>query len=153
MIHLPPSMGASLRFSLAASRASHKPTVQRILESSERYCVSLFVSTFATISAVGPTRRPLPGPSRATIFQNALIRHYADTEATVRDGFKSLQAGQTTATKSFWHSGKRSGAWQRCGKPRQVYIVYLYMTTLTPRPRYISRCEAISRRHARRSTL
>jgi hypothetical protein len=73
MIHLPPSMGASLRFSLAASRASHKPTVQRILESSERYCVSLFVSTFATISAVGPTRRPLPGPSRATTFQNALM--------------------------------------------------------------------------------
>jgi hypothetical protein len=32
-----------------------------------------------------------------TTFQNALIRHYVETEKTVRDGFSLLQNSQTEA--------------------------------------------------------
>ena len=34
-------------------------------------------------------------------FENALTRHYVETEQTVRDGFRSLQAVQVEAAKSF----------------------------------------------------
>src|SRR5262249_55403767 len=34
-------------------------------------------------------------------FENALTRHYVETEQTVRDGFRSLQAVQVEAAKSY----------------------------------------------------
>ena len=33
-----------------------------------------------------------------TTFENALTRHYVETEKTVRDGFNALQAGRADAT-------------------------------------------------------
>src|SRR6516165_6268382 len=79
------------------------PTVQRVLDhlwqTSERY-VRLFVSTFATIDTVMDLHVELyeacAGGNLIT-FENALTRHYVETEQTVRDGFRSLQAGQTEA--------------------------------------------------------
>jgi DNA-binding GntR family transcriptional regulator len=83
------------------------PTVQRVLDhlwqSSERY-VRLFVSTFATMDTVMGLHVELCeacAGGDVTTFENALIRHYVETEKTVRDGFKSLQAGQNHATESY----------------------------------------------------
>jgi DNA-binding GntR family transcriptional regulator len=83
------------------------PTVQRVLDhlwqSSERY-VRLFVSTFATMDTVMDLHVELYeacAGGDVTTFENALTRHYVETEKTVRDGFSSLQAGRTDATDSF----------------------------------------------------
>ena len=83
------------------------PTVQRVLDhlwqSSERY-VRLFVSTFATMDTVMDLHVELYeacAGGDVTTFENALTRHYAETEKTVRDGFSSLQAGRPDATDSF----------------------------------------------------
>jgi DNA-binding GntR family transcriptional regulator len=83
------------------------PTVQRVLDhlwqSSERY-VRLFVSTFATMDTVMDLHVELYeacAGGDVTTFENALTRHYVETEKTVRDGFSSLQAGRTAATDSF----------------------------------------------------
>ena len=83
------------------------PTVQRVLDhlwqSSERY-VRLFVSTFATMDTVMDLHVELYeacAGGDVTTFENALARHYVETEKTVRDGFSSLQAGRTDATDSF----------------------------------------------------
>jgi DNA-binding GntR family transcriptional regulator len=80
------------------------PTVQRVLDhlwqSSERY-VRLFVSTFATMDTVMDLHVELYeacAGGDVTTFENALTRHYVETEKTVRDGFNSLQAGRTDAT-------------------------------------------------------
>ena len=84
------------------------PTVQRVLDhlwqSSERY-VRLFVSTFATMDTVMGLHVELyeacAGGDVAT-FENALTRHYVETEKTICDGFsRSLQAGRIDATTSF----------------------------------------------------
>jgi DNA-binding GntR family transcriptional regulator len=83
------------------------PTVQRVLDhlwqSSERY-VRLFVSTFATMDTVMDLHVELYeacAGGDVTTFESALTRHYVETENTVRDGFRSLQAGRTDATDSF----------------------------------------------------
>jgi DNA-binding GntR family transcriptional regulator len=83
------------------------PTVKRVLDhlwqSSERY-VRLFVSTFATMDTVMDLHVELYEAcvgGDVTTFENALTRHYVETEKTVRDGFRSLQAGRTDATDSF----------------------------------------------------
>jgi DNA-binding GntR family transcriptional regulator len=83
------------------------PTVQRVLDhlwqSSERY-VRLFVSTFATMDTVMDLHVELYeacAGGDVTTFENALTRHYVETEKTVRDGFSSLQAGRTDDTDSF----------------------------------------------------
>ena len=83
------------------------PTVQRVLDhlwqSSERY-VRLFVSTFATMETVMDLHVELYDACAVgdvTTFENALTRHYVETEKTVRDGFSSLQAGRTDATDLF----------------------------------------------------
>jgi DNA-binding GntR family transcriptional regulator len=83
------------------------PTVQRVLDhlwqSSERY-VRLFVSTFATMDTVMDLHVELYeacAGDDVTTFENALTRHYVETEKTVRDGFSSLYAGRTDATDSF----------------------------------------------------
>jgi DNA-binding GntR family transcriptional regulator len=83
------------------------PTVQRVLDhlwqSSERY-VRLFVSTFATMDTVMDLHVELYeacAGGDVTTFENALTRHYVETEKTVRDGFSSLQTGRTDATDSF----------------------------------------------------
>jgi DNA-binding GntR family transcriptional regulator len=83
------------------------PTVQRVLDhlwqSSERY-VRLFVSTFATMDTVMDLHVELYeacAGGDVTTFENALTRHYVETEKTVRDGFRSLQAGRPDATDSF----------------------------------------------------
>jgi DNA-binding GntR family transcriptional regulator len=80
------------------------PTVQRVLDhlwqSSERY-VRLFVSTFATMDTVMDLHVELYeacAGGDVTTFENALTRHYVETEKTVRDGFSSIQAGRTDAT-------------------------------------------------------
>jgi DNA-binding GntR family transcriptional regulator len=82
-------------------------TVQRVLDhlwqSSERY-VRLFVSTFATMDTVMGLHVELYeacAGGDVAIFENALTRHYVETEKTIRDGFRSLQAGRTDATASF----------------------------------------------------
>jgi DNA-binding GntR family transcriptional regulator len=80
------------------------PTVQHVLDhlwqSSERY-VRLFVSAFATMDTVMDLHVELyeacVGGDVAT-FENALTRHYVETEKTVRDGFRSLQANRIDAT-------------------------------------------------------
>ena len=82
-------------------------TVQRVLDhlwqSSERY-VRLFVSTFATMDIVMSLHVELyeacAGGDLAT-FENALTRHYVETEKTICDGFRALQAGRTNAPTSF----------------------------------------------------
>jgi DNA-binding GntR family transcriptional regulator len=83
------------------------PTVRRVLDhlwqSSERY-VRLFVSTFATMDTVMDLHVELYeacAGGDVTTFENALTRHYVETEKTVRDGFSSLQAGRTDDTDSF----------------------------------------------------
>jgi DNA-binding GntR family transcriptional regulator len=83
------------------------PTVQRVLDhlwqSSERY-VRLFVATFATMDTVMDLHVELYeacAGGDVTTFENALARHYVETEKTVRDGFSSVQAGRTDATDSF----------------------------------------------------
>jgi DNA-binding GntR family transcriptional regulator len=77
------------------------PTVRRILDhlwqSSERY-VRLFVSTFATMDRVMDLHVELYDACverDVTAFQNALTRHYVETERTVRHGFRSLQIAKT----------------------------------------------------------
>jgi DNA-binding GntR family transcriptional regulator len=81
------------------------PTIKRVLEhlwqSSERY-VRLFVSTFATADTVMDLHVELYeacAGGDATTFESALTRHFVETERTVRDGFKLLQAGPTGATE------------------------------------------------------
>ena len=83
------------------------PTVQRVLDhlwqSSERY-VRLFVSTFATMDTIMDLHVELYeacAGGDVTTFENALTRHYVETEKTVRDGFSSLQAGRPDATDLF----------------------------------------------------
>jgi DNA-binding GntR family transcriptional regulator len=83
------------------------PTVKRVLDylwqSSERY-VRLFVSTFATMDTVMELHVELYEACTGgdlTTFENALTRHYVETEQTVREGFKALQADQPDATDSF----------------------------------------------------
>jgi DNA-binding GntR family transcriptional regulator len=83
------------------------PTVRRVLDhlwqSSERY-VRLFVSTFATMDTVMDLHVELYeacAGGDVTTFENALTRHYVETEKTVRDGFSSLRAGRTDDTDSF----------------------------------------------------
>lgn len=83
------------------------PTVQRVLDhlwqSSERY-VRLFVSTFATMDTVMDLHVELYeacAGGDVTTFENALTRHYVETEKTVRDGFSSLQAGRTDDADSL----------------------------------------------------
>ena len=83
------------------------PTVKRVLDhlwqSSERY-VRLFVSTFATIDTVMHLHVELYeacAGGDVTTFENALTRHYVETEKTVREGFNALQADQAEATNSF----------------------------------------------------
>jgi DNA-binding GntR family transcriptional regulator len=80
------------------------PTVHRVLghlwQSSERY-VRLFVSTFATMNTVMDLHVELYEACTggdANTFESALTRHYEETEKTVRDGFKSLQAGRADAS-------------------------------------------------------
>jgi DNA-binding GntR family transcriptional regulator len=82
-------------------------TIKRVLEhlwqSSERY-VRLFVSTFATADVVMNLHVELYEAclgGDVTTFENALTRHFVETEKTVRDGFKLLQASQTDATDPF----------------------------------------------------
>ena len=83
------------------------PTVQRVLDhlwqSSERY-VRLFVSTFATVDTVMDLHVELYeacAGGDVTTFENALTRHFVETEKTVRDGFRALQAGRTDDTGIF----------------------------------------------------
>jgi DNA-binding GntR family transcriptional regulator len=83
------------------------PTVKRVLDhlwqSSERY-VRLFVSTFATMDTVMHLHIELYeacAGGDVTTFENALTRHYVETEQTVREGFKALQADQGEPTNSF----------------------------------------------------
>jgi DNA-binding GntR family transcriptional regulator len=83
------------------------PTVRRILDhlwqSSERY-VRLFVSTFATMDRVMDLHVELCEACAGrdvTTFQNALTRHYVETERTVRHGFRSLQVGRADAGRSL----------------------------------------------------
>ena len=91
-------------FHRALLEPAANPTVQRVLDhlwqSSERY-VRLFVSTFATMDTVMDLHVELYDACAGgdvTTFENALTRHYVETEKTVRDGFSSLQAGRTDAT-------------------------------------------------------
>jgi DNA-binding GntR family transcriptional regulator len=86
------------------------PTVQRVLDhlwqSSERY-VRLFVSTFATMDTVMELHVELYEAcvgGDVTTFENALTRHYVETEKTVRDGFRSLQATPTATLLSAQRS-------------------------------------------------
>jgi DNA-binding GntR family transcriptional regulator len=82
-------------------------TVQRVLDhlwqSSERY-VRLFVSTFATMDTVMGLHVELyeacAGGDVAT-FENALTRHYVETEKTISDGFKSPSLDRTDTPASF----------------------------------------------------
>ena len=83
------------------------PTVRRVLDhlwqSSERY-VRLFVSTFATMDTVMDLHVELYeacAGGDVTTFENALTRHYVETEKTVRDGFSSLQASRTDDADSL----------------------------------------------------
>jgi DNA-binding GntR family transcriptional regulator len=76
------------------------PTVQRVLDhlwqSSERY-VRLFVSTFATMDTVMDLHVELYeacAGGDVTTFENALTRHYVETEKTVRDGFRRRRRGK-----------------------------------------------------------
>jgi DNA-binding GntR family transcriptional regulator len=94
-------------FHWALLAPASNPTVQRVLDhlwqSSERY-VRLFVSTFATMDTVMDLHVELYeacAGGDVTTFENALTRHYVETEKTVRDGFRSLQAGRTDAADSF----------------------------------------------------
>jgi DNA-binding GntR family transcriptional regulator len=83
------------------------PTIKRVLDhlwqTSERY-VRLFVSTFATMDTVMDLHVELYKAcvgGEVIPFENALTRHYVETEQTVRDGFRSLQAAQVEVTNSF----------------------------------------------------
>jgi len=85
-----------------AANSTVKRVLDHLWQSSERY-VRLFVSTFATMDTVMDLHVELyeacAGGDVHT-FENALTRHYVETEQTVREGFRSLQASQTEATKS-----------------------------------------------------
>ena len=83
-----------------AANATVKRVLDHLWQSSERY-VRLFVSTFATMDTVMDLHVELYeacAGGDVTTFENALTRHYVETEKTVRDGFNSLQAGRTDAT-------------------------------------------------------
>jgi DNA-binding GntR family transcriptional regulator len=97
-------------FHWALLAPASNPTVQRVLhrlwQSSERY-VRLFVSTFATMKTVMDLHVELYeacAGGDVTAFENALTRHYVETEKTVREGFNSLQTGQTDAYNSHPYS-------------------------------------------------
>ena len=85
------------------------PTVQRVLDhlwqSSERY-VRLFVSTFETMQTVMDLHVELceacAGGDVTT--ENALTRHYIETEKTVRDGYRALQAARAEADNSCYQA-------------------------------------------------
>ena len=86
-----------------AANATVKRVLDHLWQSSERY-VRLFVSTFATMDTVMDLHVELYeacAGGDVTTFENALTRHYVETEQTVRDGFRALQAGQADATNSF----------------------------------------------------
>jgi DNA-binding GntR family transcriptional regulator len=86
-----------------AANATVKRVLDHLWQSSERY-VRLFVSTFATIDTVMDLHVELYeacAGGNVTTFENALTRHFVETEKTVRDGFRSLAAGQAEATNSF----------------------------------------------------
>ena len=86
-----------------AANATVKRVLDHLWQSSERY-VRLFVSTFATMDTVMDLHVELYeacAGGDVTTFENALIRHYVETEQTVRAGFKSLQAIQAETTNSF----------------------------------------------------
>jgi len=86
-----------------AANATVKRVLDHLWQSSERY-VRLFVSTFATMDTVMDLHVELYeacAGGDVTTFENALTRHYVETEQTVRDGFRSLQVGQAEATNSF----------------------------------------------------
>jgi DNA-binding GntR family transcriptional regulator len=86
-----------------AANATVKRVLDHLWQSSERY-VRLFVSTFATMDTVMDLHIELYeacAGGAVTTFENALIRHYVETEQTVRDGFKSLEAIQAETTNSF----------------------------------------------------
>ena len=88
------------------------PTIERVLDhlwqSSERY-VRLFVSTFATMQTMMHLHIELydacAGGDVAT-FENAIRRHYIETEKTVREGFRSFQAADLT-TEQIGRRGSR----------------------------------------------
>jgi len=82
-----------------AANSTVKRVLDHLWQSSERY-VRLFVSTFATMATVMDLHVELYEACAGrdvTTFQNALIRHYVETEKTVRDGFSLLQNSQTEA--------------------------------------------------------
>ena len=82
-----------------AANATVKRVLDHLWQTSERY-VRLFVSTFATMDTVMDLHVELYeacAGGNITTFQNALIRHYVETEETVRDGFSLLQNSQTEA--------------------------------------------------------
>ena len=86
-----------------AANATVKRVLDHLWQSSERY-VRLFVSTFATMDTVMDLHIELYeacAGGAVTTFENALIRHYVETEQTVRDGFKSMEAIQAETTNSF----------------------------------------------------
>jgi DNA-binding GntR family transcriptional regulator len=86
-----------------AANATVKRVLNHLWQSSERY-VRLFVSTFATMDTVMDLHVELYeacAGGDVTAFENALIRHYVETEQTVRDGFKSMEAIQAETTNSF----------------------------------------------------
>jgi DNA-binding GntR family transcriptional regulator len=86
-----------------AANATVKRVLDHLWHSSERY-VRLFVSTFATMDTVMDLHVELYEAcvgGDVTTFETALTRHYVETEQTVRDGFRALQAGQVEATNSF----------------------------------------------------
>jgi DNA-binding FadR family transcriptional regulator len=62
------------------------------------------VSTFATMDTVMDLHVELYkacAGGDVTTFETALTRHYLETEQTVRDGFRSLQAAQADVANSF----------------------------------------------------
>jgi len=86
-----------------AANATVKRVLDHLWQSSERY-VRLFVSTFATMDTVMGLHVELYeacADGNVATFENALTRHFVETEKTVRDGFRSLAAGQADATNSF----------------------------------------------------
>ena len=86
-----------------AANATVKRVLDHLWQTSERY-VHLFVSTFATMDTVMDLHVELYeacAGGNLTTFENALTRHYVETDETVRDGFRSLQAAQAEAPKSL----------------------------------------------------
>jgi hypothetical protein len=68
--------------------------------------VRLFVSTFATMQAVMDLHvefyEACAGGDVTT--ENALTRHYIETEKAVHDGYRALQAGRAEADNSGYQA-------------------------------------------------